>query len=101
MSTDTWKKELLEEVKQIRLNQQQAFGVGTAFAAAIAAALTFVIALALNNALQLTFGLIPVGKDSVLGAWIYAVIALILGLAGLYLIYRFLQPALHKKLDKM
>ena len=93
--------DILEEVKKIRQNQEQGFGVGTAFAAAIAAALSFIIALALNNAFQITFAQIPVGNDALLGAWIYAVIALIIGLLGLYLIYRFLKPVLHKKMDSL
>jgi len=99
--TDEVLIDILTTVKQIEKNQEQTFGVGTAFAAAIAGALTFVIALSLNNALQLSFAQIPVGSNAILGAWIYAFLALLLGLTGLYLVYRYLQPVLKKKLDPL
>lgn len=92
-------REILGVVMDIRNSQKKGFGVGTAIALALAASFSFVIALALNNALQLSFAQIPVGSSGLLGAWIYAVIALILGIAFLWIIYKHLQPALHRKMD--
>jgi hypothetical protein len=88
--------QILVEIKEILKALSQNFSVGKAFIAVIAFSIGFVIALALNNALVLTFDLIPVGKNGVLGAWIYAVIALIIGLVGLWLLYRYLSPKLSK-----
>jgi hypothetical protein len=92
-------QEILAVVTDIRNFQQKGFGAGTAIAVAIAGSFSFIIALALNTALQLSFAQIPVGSSGLFGAWIYAIIALILGIAALYLIYKYLQPTLHRKLD--
>jgi hypothetical protein len=86
-----------EDVRQILLEIRDAnkFRISSASSAALAAAVSFIIALALNEALKKTFALIPVG-GGLLGLWIYALLALALGLTFLWLINRFLQPALAK-----
>ena len=85
-------------LQKIEKNQKATpkFNAGTATALAIAAAVGFVIGLALNNALQESFQKIPVG-GGLLGAWIYAVIALIIGVVLLFLIFVYLEPFLTKK----
>lgn len=84
-------------IAKIERNQAPAgFNAGTATALAIAAAFSFILALALNQFFQLLFAKIPVG-GGLLGAAIYAVIALVICVLALFLIYRFLEPFLHKK----
>ena len=86
-----------ELLKKIEHNQASpGFNAGTAAALAIAAAFSFILALALNQFFQLLFAKIPVG-GGLLGAAIYAVIALVICVLALFLIYRFLEPFLHKK----
>lgn len=97
-------KEMLEVLQQIhqdlvKIEHNQAspeFNAGTAAALAIAAAFSFILALALNQFFQLLFAKIPVG-GGLLGAAIYAVIALVVCILALFLIYRFLEPFLHSK----
>lgn len=43
----------------------------------------FIMALALNAAFVATFALIPVG-DGVLGAWLYAIVIITIGILALY-----------------
>ena len=83
--------EILSAVEQIR--DAQKFQVGNAIATALAASVSFIIALALNDAFKKTFELIPVGKG-LLGIWIYAVLALVIGISLLYVISRYVQPSL-------
>jgi len=86
-------------LRQIEKNQHPPFNAGTAIAVVLAGAFGFVIALALNNFLQQVFNQIPVG-DGLLGAGIYAIIALIIGILALFLIYIYLEPWLTKKFAK-
>lgn len=86
-------EQIAADVRAIRVSQK--FQAGTAIALALAAAVSFIIALALNEALKRTFELIPVGKG-LLGLWIYALIALGLGILFLWLIYTYLQPFLFR-----
>lgn len=94
-------QEVIRLLKIIINNQEEAskFYVGTQLALVLAAAFAFVLALALNAALSLTFQQIPVGTDGLLGAWIYAILALIICILFMFIIYRYLQPWLHKKID--
>ncbi len=75
------------------------FNPGNAGAIAVAGAVSFVMALALNNAMQKTFAKIRVGSG-LLGAWIYATIMLFIGLFLLFLIYFYLQPFVTNKFAK-
>lgn len=89
--------EIRDTIDKIERNQASpVFNAGTAAALAIAAAFSFILALALNQFFQLLFAKIPVG-GGLLGAGIYAVIALVICVLVLFLIYRFLEPFLHKK----
>lgn len=72
------------------------FDVGSEMVKALSAAVSFVIALSLNNALQKTFELIPVGKG-LLGSWIYAIVSLGLGLLLLWVLASYVQPAVSRK----
>ena len=97
-------KDMLEVLQQIRqelvkIEHNQAspeFNAGTAAALALVAAFSFILALALNQFFQLLFAKIPVG-GGLLGAAIYAIIALVLCILAIFLIYRFLEPWLHSK----
>lgn len=96
--------ELLKQIhgllEKIEHNQASpGFNAGTAAALAIAAAFSFILALALNQFFQLLFAKIPVG-GGLLGAAIYAIIALVICILALFLIYSFLEPFLHKKFAK-
>lgn len=72
------------------------FNAGSAAAVAIAASMSFTIALALNDAMQKTFAKIRVGAG-LLGAWIYALIMLAVGLILLFVIYIYFEPFLASK----
>jgi ElaB/YqjD/DUF883 family membrane-anchored ribosome-binding protein len=90
--------DVVYHLKAIEKNQAAAakFNAGTYTALALAAAVGFVISLALGSALTQTFAKIPVG-GGLLGAWIYAIIALVLGVALVFLIFLYLEPFLTKK----
>ncbi len=95
-------KEIIHLLESIKANQEKisSFSIGEALCISFAAAVGFVLALALNQALQLTFQQIPIGEDGLLGAWIYAIVAIILCGILLWCIFVYLQPFLQSKLDK-
>jgi uncharacterized BrkB/YihY/UPF0761 family membrane protein len=94
--------EIVDLLRCIKTNQEKPvpFSLGSTICMVLAAAVGFMIALALNNALVLCFQQIPIGTDGILGACIYAVIALVLGIILLFLIFTYLQPLLQSKMDK-
>ena len=61
------------------------------FVAVVSAAVSFVIALAMNTAFQKTFELIAPKKNSIVGSWIYAGTALFIGLLLLWLIFTYIK----------
>jgi uncharacterized BrkB/YihY/UPF0761 family membrane protein len=93
---------MIHLLQDIKANQEKlpSFSIGAALCVSFAAAVGFVLALALNQALELTFQQIPVGSDGLLGAWIYAVIAIIICAILLWCIFIYLQPFLQSRLDK-
>jgi hypothetical protein len=70
------------------------FDAGKALVDALNNAVAFMIALGLNNAFQKTFELIPIGKKKLLGAWIYAVVIVGIGILLLWLFSSYLAPAI-------
>lgn len=93
-------KEIRDSIVKMEHNQASSgFNAGTATALAIAGAFSFILALALNQFFQLLFAKIPVGSG-LLGAAIYAIIALVICILALFLIYTYLEPFLHKKFAK-
>jgi hypothetical protein len=94
--------QMIHLLQDIKANQEKlpSFSIGAALCVSFAAAVGFVLALALNQALELTFQQIPVGSDGLLGAWIYAVIAIIICAILLWCIFIYLQPFLQSRLDK-
>jgi uncharacterized BrkB/YihY/UPF0761 family membrane protein len=94
-------REIIHLLLAIKANQEKppSFSIGAALCISFAAAVGFVLALALNQALELSFKQIPVGSDGLLGAWIYAVIAIIICGILLWCIFIYLQPFLQSKLD--
>jgi p-aminobenzoyl-glutamate transporter AbgT len=94
--------EIIQLLKEIKANQAPPkFNTGTAFCVALATAFTFVMALALNAALALSFQQINIHGSALASAWVYAVIAVVIVLIMLYLIYRWLEPALSKQFSKL
>lgn len=92
---------LLRAITQIleKIEKNQAspgFNAGSAAAAAIAGAFSFILGLALNSFFVQVFAKIPVG-GGLLGAAIYAIVALIVCITALFLIYSYLEPFLRKK----
>jgi hypothetical protein len=75
------------------------YNVGSEAAKAIAMSFAFILGLALNDFFVQLFAKIPVG-GGLLGAGIYAAIALIICLLMMFLIYAFLEPWLRKKFAK-
>jgi len=67
------------------------FNAGSAAVIAIAGSVGFVMALAFNDAMQKSFGKIQIGQG-LLGAWIYALIMLFIGIFLLFLMYVYLEP---------
>jgi uncharacterized membrane protein len=63
----------------------------------LCASISFIVALAMNNALLLSFSKIPLGEDGLFGAWIYAIFMLIFGLFSIYIIYTKLQPYIERE----
>ena len=72
------------------------FDAGLTTVNALNNALGFIIALAVNNAFQKTFELIPVGKG-LLGAWLYAIVALGICILLMWIIASYLAPAIEHK----
>ena len=96
--------QLLQDIKsllgKIEHNQSSpVFNAGTAIAFAIAAAFSLILALAINEFLRLLFAKIPVGSG-LLGAAIYAIVALVICILALFLINIYLEPFLHKLFAK-
>jgi hypothetical protein len=76
------------------MSAQSSFDAGKALVDALNNAVAFIMALGLNNAFQKTFELIPIGKKKILGAWIYAILALGLGILLLWVFSTYLAPAI-------
>jgi len=88
---------ILKAIEVVSHNQtKEKFNAGTAAALAIAAAFSYILGLALNQFFVLVFAQIPIG-GGLLGAGIYALVALILCITMLFLIYQYLEPFLHAK----
>lgn len=83
----------------VLLERKQKFAIGTVFVTQIANAVSFVMALSLNNAFQKTFELIKIRGSPILGVWIYCLVVIPLGLLLLWLIYSFLLPPISAWLD--
>lgn len=88
---------ILVQVRELR--DLRRFSLGRAIGEALSAAISFIIALALNEAFLRTFKLIPLG-NSLWGVWIYALFALVVGILLLCLINWVLQPALTQLFGK-
>jgi hypothetical protein len=89
--------EILETLRDIR--DANAFDPAKVIATTLAASISFLIALSLNEALTKTFKLIPLG-NGLGGLWIYALLALVLGILLLCLLNYAVQPALTKLFHK-
>ena len=80
-------------------NKPPPFSVGQLICSFFALAMAYVIAQAANNAFVLAFSKIPVG-GGLLGAFIYLIIILPIGVFVIWAIVVYLQPWLQKKLDR-
>jgi hypothetical protein len=90
--------EIVSILKDIKKNQESTrFIAGNEIMVAIATAIGFIMSLALNNAFVKTFHLIPIGKKNVFGAWLYAIIAVALGILFLWLMYSKIQPLMNNE----
>jgi hypothetical protein len=86
--------ELLEQL--VKLQTPGRFNVGDAACGVIAAAIGFVIALAANDFFTKLFAKVKVG-GGLLGAAIYLLVMLVLGLFLIFVIFIWVQPWLHSK----
>ena len=87
------------DVSAIAKKVNTGFNAGPAAALAVAAAFSFILALALNTFFTLLFAKIPTG-GGLLGAAIYAIIALLVCVTMLFLIYVYVEPWLHKRFER-
>lgn len=94
--------EIITLLKQIVETQQTSpFNPIKQVIVVITASIGFIISLSLNEALKATFDLIPTVSVSKIGAaWIYAVVALTVGILALWLIYGAIQPVVTAKKQK-
>lgn len=75
------------------MEQPRRFSAGLAISESLSTSISFIIALALNEAFLRTFRLVPVA-DGLLGLWLYALTAIVIGVLLLCLINWIIQPAL-------
>lgn len=102
MSDNVENDRVVDLLTQIRDNQTKTpdFNAGAVVTGALIAAFGFVMALALNSFLSLVFAQIPVGSTGLLGAGIYALIAIILCVGAIFLIAVYLGPRLTKLFER-
>jgi len=91
--------EIVGLLTQVVANQESsnAFCVIDAICALNASAISYVIALALNNACITTCNKIPIGRDNVAGSWIYVAIMFPVAILLIWLIMAKIKPSLKRR----
>lgn len=88
------------QVKEAKARAKQSeFNAGTVVSLAFIAAFGFVMALAINAFLTMLFALIPVG-DGLLGAGIYALVAIVLCVAMIFVLAVYVAPWLSHMFER-